>query len=290
MTQLKLKDKVFYRKHTLNLGGKILDLTTPKIMGILNVTPDSFYDGGKNSLPHLIIEKASKMVEDGVSILDVGGYSSRPSAVHISEEEEIERVVPAIQAIKREFPSISISIDTFRASVAQNSIDVGADMINDISGGELDPEMFNTVAKNKVPYILMHMKGTPQNMQLLASYDNICAELLEYFQKKLYKLHEIGVQDVVLDVGIGFAKSLEQNFSLLNHLKIFETLSCPILVGISRKSLIYNTLGCSANDSLNGTTALNMVALQNGANIIRVHDVKEAFETVKLNSNLGVLN
>lgn len=290
MTQLKLKDKVFYRKHTLKLGGKILDLSVPKVMGILNVTPDSFYDGGKNSLPNLIIEKVGKMIADGASILDVGGYSSRPNALHVSEQEEIDRVVPAIQLIKKEFPNSVISIDTFRAKVAQKAIDAGADMINDISGGELDPEMFQTVAKNKVSYVLMHMKGTPQNMQSLTNYDSICAELLDYFQKKLYKLHDIGVTDVVLDVGIGFAKTLEQNFELLDKLKVFEVLSCPILLGISRKSLIYNTLGCSSNESLNGTTALNMVALQNGANIIRVHDVREAFETVKLNSTLGVLN
>jgi len=290
MTQLKLKDKVFYRKHTLNLGGKILDLTIPKVMGILNVTPDSFYDGGKNSLPNLIIEKAAKMIADGASILDVGGYSSRPNALHVSEQEEIDRVVPAIQLIKKEFPSCAISIDTFRSKVAQKAIDTGAVMINDISGGELDPEMFQTVAKNKVPYVLMHMKGTPKNMQLLANYENIQIELLDYFQKKLYKLHCLGVTDVLLDVGIGFAKTLSQNFELLDKLKVFEILSCPILVGISRKSLVYNTLGCSANESLNGTTALNMVSLQNGANIIRVHDVREAFETVKLNSNLGVLN
>jgi dihydropteroate synthase len=290
MTQLKLKDKVFYRKHTLNLGGKILDLSVPRIMGILNVTPDSFYDGGKNGLPNLIIEKAGKMMADGASILDVGGYSSRPNALHVSEQEEIDRVVPAIRLIKKEFPNSVISIDTFRAKVAQRAIDAGAVMINDISGGELDLEMFQTVAKNKVPYVLMHMKGTPQNMQSYCNYDSIHVEILDYFQKKLYKLHDFGVNDVVLDVGIGFAKTLEQNFELLDKLKVFEILSCPLLVGISRKSLIYNTLGCSVNESLNGTTALNMVALQNGANIIRVHDVKEAFETVKLNSNLGVLN
>jgi dihydropteroate synthase len=290
MTQIKLKDKVFYRKHTLNLGGKIIDLTIPKVMGILNVTPDSFYDGGKNSLPNIILEKASKMIADGASILDVGGYSSRPNATHISEQVEVERVVPAIQLIKKEFPNCSISVDTFRSKVAQRAIDVGADMVNDISGGELDPEMFLTVAKSKVPYVLMHMKGTPQNMQSFSNYDSIHAEILDYLQKKLYKLHDIGANDVVLDVGIGFAKTLEQNFELLDNLKVFETLSCPILVGISRKSLIYNTLGCSVNDSLNGTTALNMVALQNGANIIRVHDVQEAFEIVKLNSSLIVSN
>jgi dihydropteroate synthase len=220
----------------------------------------------------------------------VGGYSSRPNALHVSEQEEIDRVVPAIRLIKKEFPNSVISIDTFRAKVAQRAIDAGAVMINDISGGELDLEMFQTVAKNKVPYVLMHMKGTPQNMQSYCNYDSIHVEILDYFQKKLYKLHDFGVNDVVLDVGIGFAKTLEQNFELLDKLKVFEILSCPLLVGISRKSLIYNTLGCSVNESLNGTTALNMVALQNGANIIRVHDVKEAFETVKLNSNLGVLN
>lgn len=290
MTQLSLKDKVFYRKHTLNVGGKILDLAIPKVMGILNVTPDSFYDGGKNSQPELIIEKVAEMIADGASILDLGGYSSRPNAVHISNQEEIDRVVPAIQLIKKEFPNSIVSIDTFRAKVAQKAIDAGADMINDISGGELDPEMFQTVAKNKVPYVLMHMKGTPQNMQSFSNYESIHAEILDYFQKKLYKLHDIGASDIVLDVGIGFAKTLDQNFDLLDKLKVFESLSCPILVGISRKSLIYNTLECSANDSLNGTTALNMVALQNGANIIRVHDVKQAFETVKLNSKISVLN
>ena len=289
MTQLKLKDKVFYRKHTLNLGGKILDLTIPKVMGVLNVTPDSFYDGGKNSLPSLILEKATKMIGDGASILDIGGYCSRPNAVHISEQEEIDRVVPAIKLIKKEFPDSAISIDTFRAKVAQKAIDAGADMINDISGGNLDSEMFETVAKNHVPYVLMHMKGTPQNMQSLTNYESIQVELMDYFQNKLYKLHEIGVADVILDVGIGFAKTLEQNFDLLNNLQLFEILSSPILVGISRKSLIYKTLGCTANDSLNGTTALNMIALQNGASLLRVHDVKEAIEAVKLNYKISVL-
>ncbi len=285
-----MKDSVFYRKHTLNLGGNILDLAKPKVMGILNVTPDSFYDGGSNVHLDVLLRKAAQMISDGASILDIGGYSSRPGAVAVSEEEELARVIPAIKAICTELPEANISIDTFRAEVAKQAIEAGAKLVNDISGGELDPKMYEILAHYKVPYVMMHMRGTPQNMKDNCNYENIISEMLDYFQNKLHKLHSLGISDIIIDLGFGFAKTREQNFFLLKNLSLFSILGCPVLAGVSRKSMIFKTLGISANEALNGTTALNMVALRNGASILRVHDVKEAMEVVKLNEELGVLN
>jgi dihydropteroate synthase len=281
-----VKDSAICRKHTLNLGGKILSLHTPIVMGILNLTPDSFYDGGVLSSEKAWITQATKMFSEGATLLDIGGYSSRPGATDISVKEELQRVVPVIKSILKEFPDALLSIDTFRSEVAKQAIDAGALMVNDISGGELDGNMFKIVAQRKIPYILMHMQGMPQNMANSTQYTDIFPELMDYFQKKLHKLLTLGVVDVIIDLGFGFAKTLGQNFGLLGNLQAFQILERPVLVGLSRKSMIYKTLGVTANEALNGTTALHMVALQNGASILRAHDVKEAVEAIKLSETL----
>jgi dihydropteroate synthase len=277
-----VKDTFFYSKKTLNANGKIIDLSVPIVMGILNVTPDSFYDGGKYTSEKSILERVEKMLFEGAGIIDIGGYSSRPNAHDISIEEELTRVVPFIKKIKQEFPDSIVSIDTFRSEVARKSIDAGADIINDISGGSLDPEMFQTVSDLKVPYILMHMKGTPQTMVKLSQYQNMMVELIDYFQQKINQLQNLGVTEIVIDPGLGFAKTMDQNYELIRKLTYFNSLNFPILVGLSRKSMIYKTLGVSPEDTLNGTTVLNTIALMNGASILRVHDVKECVEAVKL--------
>ncbi|MBX9853493.1 MAG: dihydropteroate synthase [Cytophagaceae bacterium] len=251
-------------------------------MGILNVTPDSFYDGGKYQSEDMILKKVEKMVAEGVSIIDIGGYSSRPGAKDISEKEEISRIVPAIELIKKRFPASIISIDTFRAQVAASAVDNGADIINDISGGGLDENMFTVVSRLKVPYILMHMKGNPQTMNAHAHYENMLAEITDYFQQKIIQLNHLGVYDIIIDPGFGFAKTVEQNFILLRNLNYLKILNLPILVGVSRKSMVYKTLNADVSETLNGTTILNTMALLNGANILRVHDVKESIEAVKL--------
>ena len=279
-----MKDNVFYTKPTLNLGGKITSIDSPRVMGILNVTPDSFYGESRLACEKEILEKASKMIMEGATWLDVGGYSSRPGALHISMDEELERVIPAVKAILKEMPNAHISIDTFRSEVARRALDAGASMVNDISGGQQDEKMAEVLALYKVPFVLMHMKGTPQNMVHATQYEDIISELIDYFQKKLHNLLSIGVSDVILDVGFGFAKTTDQNFYLLDNLALFKILECPILVGISRKSMISKTLSVETADALNGTTALHMVALQNGAHILRVHDVKEAMQAIKLHS------
>ncbi len=259
-----------------------MNLSSPVIMGILNVTPDSFYAGSRVQSRGLILSLAGKMLEDGADILDVGGYSTRPGASNIPTKEEAERVVEAIKVIKQEYPKAVISIDTFRSEVAKKAVAVGADIVNDVSGGQLDPAMFSTVAELKVPYVLMHMRGTPENMTTLTNYDHLLNDLVDYFQKKLHALHALGVADVIIDPGIGFAKTAEQGFEVLRYLDYLEVLETPILVGVSRKSLIYKSLGITPEEALNGTTALHMHALMKGARILRVHDVKEAAETVKL--------
>lgn len=276
------QDTFFSSKKTLNIRGNAVSLQQPKVMGIVNVTPDSFYEGSRIQSEKDILQKVEKMIHDGASFIDIGGYSSRPGAVDISVEEEMERVAPAIELIRSTFDNIYISCDTFRAKVAQSAMEAGADIINDISGGALDKNMFEAVAKAQVPYILMHMKGTPQTMTSQSHYDDIMLELIEYFQQKVYRLNQLGVKDVILDPGFGFAKTIEQNFKLLKDLKQLEMLELPFLAGLSRKSMIYKSLNISADEALTGTAALNMIALQNGASILRVHDVKEAVEIVKL--------
>lgn len=266
----------------INCKGKLIDLSAPKVMGILNVTPNSFFDGGKYTNEKTILTQVEKMLSAGATFIDIGGYSSKPSAEFISEEEEINRLLPAIDLILKNFPETLISIDTFRSIVAQKGIENGAVIINDISAGNLDAEMMQTVAKLNVPYIMMHMRGTPQTMQSLTSYENIVKEMLFYFSEKVAHARSLGINDLIIDPGFGFAKTLEQNYDVMQKLELFQMLELPILVGISRKSMIYKSLETTAENSLNGTTFLNAISLQKGAKILRVHDVKEAIECVKL--------
>jgi dihydropteroate synthase len=276
------QNKAFSTNKTLNLGGQLLDLTTPCVMGILNITPDSFFEGSRVTTEKDILNQAGNMLSEGASILDIGGYSSRPGAEHISEDEEILRSVSAVKLIHKHFPNAVLSIDTFRSEVARQAVYEGASIINDISAGELDKAMFETVAQLRVPYIAMHMRGTQQTMKTLTEYNNLVTEVASYFSEKINTLHQLGVKDVILDPGFGFAKTIGQNFQLLTHLDYYQSLNKPILAGLSRKSMIWKTLETNADAALNGTTALNMVALQKGASILRVHDVKEAAETIKL--------
>ncbi|MEO9475135.1 MAG: dihydropteroate synthase [Cyclobacteriaceae bacterium] len=267
---------------TINVKGSILDLSSPKIMGIVNVTPDSFYAGSREANTSDVLKKAEQMMLEGATFVDIGGYSSRPGADDISEDTEWERIAKPIEVISREFADLIISVDTFRSTVARRAIDAGAHVINDISGGDLDEKMFGTVADLKVPYIMMHMKGSPQNMIEKTSYDDLLREVTEYFVGKLNQLNSLGVKDIIIDPGFGFAKNIEQNFQLLHDLDFLKKLDHPLLVGVSRKSMIYKSLNIQPEDALNGTTALNTVALLKGASILRVHDVKEAAEAVQL--------
>ncbi|MBV1923900.1 MAG: dihydropteroate synthase [Flavobacteriaceae bacterium] len=255
-------------------------------MGILNLTPDSFFDGGSLISEKEVVQKAKKMLDDGATFLDVGGYSSRPGADFVSEEEELNRVIPVIQLLIKEFPEAIISIDTFRSDVAEKAVLAGAAIINDISGGNLDEHMFETVAALKVPYIVMHMRGTPKTMASQTSYEDITKELIYYFSEKINKATSLGIKDIIIDPGFGFAKTQKQNFELMNHLELFNHLEVPLLVGISRKSMIYKTLANSPKEALNGTTVLHSIALFKGAHILRVHDVKEAKECITLIQNL----
>ena len=267
---------------TINCKGNLISLENPKVMGILNLTPDSFYDGGKYKNMGEAIVQVETMLKEGADFIDVGAYSSRPGADHISEEEELSRILPIVEFITKAFPEIILSIDTFRSRVARYCIEAGASIINDISAGNLDSKMFETVGSLAVPYIMMHMKGTPQNMVDLNTYEDLIKEIQFYFSQKvkLAKAHKIN--DIIIDPGFGFAKNIEQNFELLKKLSVFKLQDLPILVGVSRKSMIYKTLKIKPEEALNGTTFLNTLALQNGANIIRVHDVKEAKECVEL--------
>jgi dihydropteroate synthase len=278
----------FSTNKTLNIQGRLVDLSIPKIMGILNVTPDSFYDGGRYLTEESIVGQVGKMLSEGADFIDVGGYSSRPGAEDITPEEEKDRTVKAISVIVRNFPGTIVSIDTFRSAVAEAATDAGASMINDISGGSLDGKMFETVARLRVPYVMMHMRGNPQNMRTQTQYNNLMLELIEYFHKKIYVLRQLEVNDIIIDPGFGFSKTAEQNFTILQHLEKFSILGRPVLVGLSRKSMVWKTLGINAADALNGTTALNTVALLKGADIVRVHDVKEAREVIKLFTSLQV--
>ncbi|MFM2268946.1 MAG: hypothetical protein RL757_2387 [Bacteroidota bacterium] len=266
----------------INCGGQLLDLTRPKVMGILNVTPDSFFDGGQFRNEKSVLIQTEKMLSEGAAIIDIGGMSSRPNAEIISEKEELNRVLPAIRAVLREFPKAIVSIDTFRANVARASVAAGATMVNDISAGELDPDMFKTMADLQMPYVMMHMRGTPKVMQNNPTYDQIQLEILDFFIKKLAILGGYGLKDIIADVGFGFGKTLEHNYILLKKMTAFQILDLPLLAGVSRKSMIYKLLDVSPNDALNGTTAAHMLALQNGANLLRVHDVKPAIETIKI--------
>ncbi len=271
---------------TINCRGNLVDLSVPKVMGILNATPNSFYDGGKHADEKSILNQVGKMLSEGATFIDIGAYSSKPSAEFVSENEEIERLIPVVESVLGHFPQALISVDTFRANVAKAAIEEGASIINDISAGNLDENMLQTVAELQVPYIMMHMKGNPQTMQSLAQYENITKEMLLYFSEKIAKARSLGINDLIIDPGFGFAKTLEQNFEVMDNLELFQMLELPLLVGVSRKSMIYKTLETQADLALNGTTVLNTIALQKGANILRVHDVKEAVECIKLNSKL----
>ena len=266
----------------LKIRDKLLNLEQPKIMAILNVTPDSFFDGGKFNTEIKVLKQVEKFINEGADIIDIGGYSSRPGAQNISIETELKRVISNIKLIRKEFPEIFISIDTFRSEVARESYFSGADIINDISGGNLDTEMLKTVGELGATYILMHMRGNPQNMSLKTNYKNITQDILDYLSNGIELAKANGINDIIIDPGFGFAKNIKQNFSLLNNLKDFKVLNYPVLVGISRKSMIYKTLNIDVQEALNGTTVLHTVALLKGANIIRTHDVKELMECIKL--------
>jgi len=277
-----VQNTAFSTNKTLNIRGEFVDLSEPRIMGILNVTPDSFYDGGRYTSDQASLTQAEKMCRDGATFIDVGGYSSRPGAEDVPEREELARVIAVVESIARNFPSVYISVDTFRSTVARAAVEHGAGLINDISGGTLDAKMFETAAALSVPYVLMHMKGTPKTMSSQASYEDVAKELLQYFAERVHQLTEKGIHDVIIDPGFGFAKTPAHNFELLSNLTLLRMAGRPIMVGISRKSLIWKTLKIEPEDALNGTTALNTVALLNGADILRVHDVKEAREVIQL--------
>jgi dihydropteroate synthase len=264
---------------TINCKGTLVDVSSPKVMGILNCTPDSFFDGGKYKNESDILSQVEKMLLEGATFIDVGAYSSRPGAQHVSEEEELQRMLPVIHLLMKNFPEIIISIDTFRSKIAREAINAGGAMINDISGGKMDVAMFETVATLQVPYILMHMLGTPQNMQKNPVYKDVTQELISFFADTMNRLK---LNDVLIDVGFGFGKTKEHNFELLKNLALFKNLEVPILAGISRKSMLYKTLNISAQEALNATTSANTIALLNGANILRVHDVKEAVEAIHI--------
>lgn len=275
------KNKLFY-ENSIEIKGKFLGAEQAMVMGILNITPDSFYEGSRKQTENEILSSAETMLSDGASILDIGAYSSRPLAKHISEEEEWDRLAGVLPLLHQKYPDVILSVDTFRSEIAKRSLDNGVDIINDISGGELDDKMYEVISKYKCTYIMMHMKGTPQTMQSLNQYEDLIQDIQLYFKTKIAKLKELNFYKIIIDPGFGFAKDIEQNFELLRNCEELLSLERPMLIGISRKSMIYKTLGTTANEALNGSTALNMYALQKGASILRVHDVKEAVECVKL--------
>ncbi len=270
------------KKLTLNIRGRLFDLSCPVVMGIVNVTPDSFYPGSRSFTDEEIVASARSIIAEGAEMIDVGGYSSRPGASDIPLSEEMSRVVRAVRLISEELPGAVISVDTFRSQVAAEAISSGAHIINDISGGEADGGMFGLVAEMNVPYIMMHMQGNPATMQLYPVYDDVVADILKWFGSRIVRLHSAGVKDIIIDPGFGFGKTADQNFDMLNRLSDFSVAGLPVLAGLSRKSMIWKTLGTDPAGALNGTTVLNTMALCNGADILRVHDVKEAVETVRL--------
>jgi dihydropteroate synthase len=276
------KDTFLNRKHTLNLQGKLIDLSVPRVMGILNLTTDSFYSESRNNSVTEALQKTEKMLTEGATFIDIGAYSSRPGAADVSPAEESDKIVAAVEAIRKAFPEALLSIDTFRAQVARDAVHAGAHIINDIAGGNMDEAMFDTVAALNVPYIMMHMKGTPQTMQQHTNYDNMMLEIVDYFALKVTQLQKMGLKDLILDPGFGFAKNLDQNYLLLQQMQQLDIFELPLLVGFSRKSMIYKFLGGGPENALNGTTTLNTIALLKGAGILRVHDVKAAAECIAL--------
>ncbi|WP_411768364.1 dihydropteroate synthase [Winogradskyella sp. A3E31] len=273
---------------TINCKGELIDLSSPKVMGIVNITPDSFYKNSRFNENSSILNNVEEMLKEGASFIDVGGYSSRPGGNEVSEQEELQRVVPAIEAILKEFPKTIISIDTFRSKVATESIKAGAAIINDISGGQIDEFMLKTVGSLKVPYVMMHMRGNPKTMQTLTDYDDIVKDIISYFSERIQLAKQHHILDIIIDPGFGFAKTTAQNYELLKKLNVLKIVDKPILAGISRKSMIYKVLGSDSSEALNGTTALHMLALNNGASLLRVHDVKEAMECVKLYNQMNI--
>lgn len=280
---------MLFQQTTLNCNGKLLDLSEPLVMGILNVTPDSFYDGGRLDSDKKILTQTEKMIREGAAIIDVGGVSTRPGALTVSLEEELERTIPVVRMLHKEFPETILSIDTFRASVAEAAFENGVSIINDISAGSFDEKMFSVVGKLGLPYVLMHIQGSPENMQKNPEYENVVEEVLDFMIAKIAELRNAGVKDIIIDPGFGFGKTVEHNFELLKNLHVFKILELPILVGISRKSMICKVLNVNPENALNGTTALHIVALQQGTKIIRAHDVKEALQTIRLFQQLEAL-
>lgn len=282
-----MQSKIFSANKTLNAQGRFIDLSAPKVMGILNVTSDSFYEGSRLPTVADVLQRAETMVLEGADFLDVGGYSSRPGATDISESEELKRVIPVIEALRKKLPDVMISIDTFRSEVAQAALYAGADMINDITGGNGDSNMYSVAAHAKAPYVLMHMRGTPQTMKHETEYDDLVGEMINYFHARLDRLKQAGVKDVIIDPGFGFAKTIKQSFELLQNLQRFRILEKPLLVGLSRKSMIWRTLETTPEHALNGTSVVNTIALLKGASILRVHDVRAAREAITLTSQLA---
>jgi len=273
-------------KRTINCKGNLIDLSVPKVMGIVNLTPDSFYTESRALKNNSLLRKVELMLSEGATFIDFGGYSSRPGADFVTEEEEKSRLLPQIEVILKEFPEILLSVDTFRASVAANAIDRGACIVNDISGGNLDPTMFRLIAERQVPYILMHMRGTAETMSSLNTYQNLLLDIISELQKKVKSLNQLGVNDLIIDPGLGFAKDVNQNYEIVKHLKRFGCLKHPLLIGASRKSMVYKHLDIPPQEALNGTTVIHTASLLNGASILRVHDVKEAVEAVKITNLL----
>lgn len=276
------KNKIFYNKPTIEVKGLIIGGSEPLVMGIINITPDSFYSGSRKQTVTEVLEQASRMVSEGADILDLGAYSSRPQAEHISEEEEWQRLATILPILRSTYPDVVLSLDTFRSNIASKAIEAGIDIINDISGGDLDPNMFNVIANNNCTYIMMHMRGTPQTMQNMNTYEDVVEDVIMHLAVKIKQLNDLNFHNIILDPGFGFAKNTDQNFELLARLEELNQLPYPLLVGLSRKSMIYKTLGITAEESLNGTTALHAIALEKGAQLLRVHDVKEANECITL--------
>ena len=272
---------------TINCKGTLIDLSKPKVMGILNITPDSFYDGGRYKNDTSILNQVESMLNEGATFIDVGAYSSRPGADHVTETEELKRIIPIVELLVTKFPDINLSIDTFRSKVAKECISSGATLINDISAGKLDNKMLEIVGELGVPYVMMQMKGTPQTMQQFTDYEDLIKDINYYFSERVAEARSHKINDIIIDPGFGFSKTLEQNYELLKHLELLNMIELPILVGVSRKSMIYKLLNTNPNEALNGTTSLNTIALLKGANILRVHDVKEAMECIKLTNQLN---
>ena len=272
---------------TINCKGQLIDLATPKVMGILNVTPNSFFDGGKYKNQQEILSQVELMLAEGATFIDVGAYSSKPNADFVSVKEELARIIPVVDLILKHFPKALLSIDTFRSEVAQLTIENGAALINDVAAGSLDEQMMAVVAKHNVPYIMMHMRGTPQTMQTMTDYKDIVKEMLFYFSQKVHQARSLGINDLILDPGFGFAKTTDQNYEVLQKMELFQMLELPLLAGISRKSMVYKPLHSNASEALNGTTVLNTIALTKGSKILRVHDVKEAMECITLYNKLN---